>query len=255
MKRRFLQTPVCGGTGISSGQINLNVAALAGIYQCNITHWDDPALTALNPGVALPHTNITPIAYAEDVAVTQVFLQYLQLDGTWTLGVGTNFNAPPCVQHASLWSGVLAKMAATPNSVGCEPNLQADAAAVARSPPANPTAERPRVRTRPPCAPLCLWTGVFAEVPVLQFFWLVSRGGAGGPSSRTHVALVVGFLEGRHCSLRSGCAGTRVRLLSWARKLNPAQEMSRLLWLSASRALYCERCLCCASPPSSGAST
>ena len=107
--------------GVSNGQLNLSPAALASIYQCNTTFWDDPLIADLNPGVQLPHVNITPIAYTEDVGVTQIFLQYVQLDGTWSLGTGTNFKAPPCVQHASLWTGVLARLQATPSAIGCAP--------------------------------------------------------------------------------------------------------------------------------------
>ena len=104
---------------MSNGQLNLTPAVLSSIYQCNTTSWDDPLISALNPGVQLPHVNITPIAYIEDVGVTQIFLQYVQLDGTWPLGTGTNFAAPPCVQHASLWNGVLARLEATRYAIGC----------------------------------------------------------------------------------------------------------------------------------------
>ena len=107
--------------GVSNGQLNLSPAVLASIYQCNTTFWDDPMIAALNLGVQLPHVNITPVAYTEDVGVTQIFLQYVQLDGTWSLGTGTNFAAPPCVQHASLWTGVLARLQATPSAIGCAP--------------------------------------------------------------------------------------------------------------------------------------
>ena len=37
--------------GIANAQMHLDAHALAGIYQCNITQWDHPAIAALNPGL------------------------------------------------------------------------------------------------------------------------------------------------------------------------------------------------------------
>ena len=37
--------------GVPNGVLHLDAHALAGIYQCNITQWDHPAIVALNPTV------------------------------------------------------------------------------------------------------------------------------------------------------------------------------------------------------------
>jgi len=116
------------GAGIPSGQLHLDPSTLAGIYQCNITFWDDQAISALNPGLQLPHAAITPVTYNESVGVAQLFLQYVQLDGNWGLGTGTTFKAPACVQKAHLWNGVVALVTGTPNAIGRAPGRARGAA-------------------------------------------------------------------------------------------------------------------------------
>ena len=50
--------PVVNIEGIAPGQIKLTGQVLGDIYLGKITKWNDPALTALNPGVPLPDAAI-----------------------------------------------------------------------------------------------------------------------------------------------------------------------------------------------------
>jgi phosphate transport system substrate-binding protein len=51
--------PVVNIKGIAPGQIKLTGQVLGDIYLGKITKWNDPAIKALNPGVALPDADRT----------------------------------------------------------------------------------------------------------------------------------------------------------------------------------------------------
>ena len=71
----------------------VNSDALAKIFSGAITTWNDPILAALNPGVALPDTKITPIYRADSSGTTDNVQKYLTAAApqSWTKGVGTEF--------------------------------------------------------------------------------------------------------------------------------------------------------------------
>lgn len=78
--------------------LNLDAATLAGIFAGTITTWNDPAITALNSGVTLPATAITPVHRSDDSGTTENFTDYLyaaapdvwtsEPDGEWPLSGG-----------------------------------------------------------------------------------------------------------------------------------------------------------------------
>ncbi|MCC3294399.1 phosphate ABC transporter substrate-binding protein PstS [Arthrobacter sp. zg-Y411] len=57
--------------------LNLDAATIAAIFRGSIETWDDPAIAALNPGVALPSTRVTPVSRADDSGTTENFTEYL----------------------------------------------------------------------------------------------------------------------------------------------------------------------------------
>ena len=57
--------PVVNIKGIGPGQLKMTGAVLGDIYLGKITKWNDPALTALNPGVPLPDAAIAPVRRAD----------------------------------------------------------------------------------------------------------------------------------------------------------------------------------------------
>jgi phosphate transport system substrate-binding protein len=57
--------------------LQLDAAALAGIFSGEITTWNDPAIAALNDGVTLPDQAITAVHRSDDSGTTKNFTDYL----------------------------------------------------------------------------------------------------------------------------------------------------------------------------------
>jgi phosphate transport system substrate-binding protein len=62
-------------SGIST--LNMDAATIANIFNGKITTWNDPAIAALNPGVTLPSTAITPVHRSDSSGTTDNFTDYL----------------------------------------------------------------------------------------------------------------------------------------------------------------------------------
>jgi len=58
-------------------ELKLTGDVLAGIYLRTITKWNDPAIAALNAGVALPDLAIVPVTRSDKSGTTNVFTEYL----------------------------------------------------------------------------------------------------------------------------------------------------------------------------------
>ncbi|HEX5730967.1 phosphate ABC transporter substrate-binding protein PstS [Microbacterium sp.] len=79
-------------------ELNLDAATIAGLFAGTITNWNDPAIAALNEGVALPDLAVTPVHRADDSGTTENFTDYLfatapdvwtsEPDGVWPLSSG-----------------------------------------------------------------------------------------------------------------------------------------------------------------------
>ena len=66
--------------------INLDAKTVASIFDGKITKWNDAAITALNDGVDLPATKISPVHRSDDSGTTGNFTDYLNkaADGAWS---------------------------------------------------------------------------------------------------------------------------------------------------------------------------
>jgi phosphate transport system substrate-binding protein len=60
-----------------SGHLKFNGKLLAEIYAGKITSWNDPAIKALNPGVALPSMKIVPLHRSDSSGTTFIYTSYL----------------------------------------------------------------------------------------------------------------------------------------------------------------------------------
>lgn len=71
----------------------LNASTIARIFNGTIKQWNDPAIAALNEGVALPDTPITPIFRSDSSGTTDNVQQYLTTAAPqdWTSGAGSDF--------------------------------------------------------------------------------------------------------------------------------------------------------------------
>jgi phosphate transport system substrate-binding protein len=74
--------------------LNLNGPTVAKIFNGSITTWNDPAITALNPGAALPALPIHVVFRSDASGTTDNFQQYLDSASNhgWGKGTGKTFN-------------------------------------------------------------------------------------------------------------------------------------------------------------------
>lgn len=82
--------PVVHLPGIRPGELVLTGGVLADIYLGNITRWNDSAIQALNPDLALPDRAIVVVHRADGSGTTFVWSDYLsQASASWRQRVGT----------------------------------------------------------------------------------------------------------------------------------------------------------------------
>ena len=89
--------PVVNIAGIAPGKLALDGPVLSAIYRGRIVNWRDPAIAALNPGLALPDANITVVHRADASGTTWLWSRWLSAtDAEWqrTIGVGTSLAWP-----------------------------------------------------------------------------------------------------------------------------------------------------------------
>ncbi|WP_108920584.1 phosphate ABC transporter substrate-binding protein PstS [Mycobacterium montefiorense] len=111
--------------------LTLNSDALARILTGRIAVWNDPILVALNPGIALPGSNITPVYRADSSGTTDNLQKYLTAAApeTWSKGVGTEFQGG-VGEGAAKSSGVIQAVRTTPGAIGYVEKGFADQAGV-----------------------------------------------------------------------------------------------------------------------------
>lgn len=112
--------PVVNIKGIAPGQIRMNGQVLGDIFLGKISKWNDPALTALNPGVPLPDAAIAPVRRADGSGTTFIFTNYLsKVNAEWKakVGEGTAVNWPTGAGGKGN-EGVSAFVQRLPNSIG-----------------------------------------------------------------------------------------------------------------------------------------
>ncbi len=70
-------------------KLQLDAPTIAGIYLGKITKWNDPAIVAINAGVALPDLAILVVHRSDGSGTTNTFTTYLDtVDPTWHTSVG-----------------------------------------------------------------------------------------------------------------------------------------------------------------------
>ena len=112
--------PVINIKGITPGQVRLSGQLLGDIYLGKITKWNDPALTALNPGVPLPDAAIAVVRRADGSGTTFIFTNYLsKVNAEWKgkVGEGAAVNWPTGAGGKGN-EGVAAFVQRLPNSIG-----------------------------------------------------------------------------------------------------------------------------------------
>lgn len=112
--------PVVNIRRIGDGQLQLDGAILADIYLGKIRRWNDPAIVALNPGLALPDDVINVVYRSDKSGSTFVLSDYLsKVSGEWrnTMGAGTT-EAWKVGEGVDGGDNLAKAIANTPNSIG-----------------------------------------------------------------------------------------------------------------------------------------
>lgn len=118
--------PTCMGAVVLAynlpGIDNLNLSGdvVADIFAGNIKKWNDERITALNPAVNLPETDIVPVFRSDGSGTTFVFTDYLtKVNENWknSYGAGKSVNFP-VGQAAKGNPGVAGVISQTVNSIG-----------------------------------------------------------------------------------------------------------------------------------------
>ncbi len=112
--------PVVNVRGITPGQLKLTGQLLGDIFLGKVAKWNDPAIVALNPGVALPDSAIAVVRRADGSGTTFIFSNYLsKVNAEWKakVGEGTAVNWPTGAGGKGN-EGVAAFVQRLPNSIG-----------------------------------------------------------------------------------------------------------------------------------------
>jgi phosphate transport system substrate-binding protein len=105
-------------SGVSS--LKLTPTVIADIFEAKITKWNDPAITALNPGVSLPSTAITTAVRSDSSGTTANFSLYLMdaAPSVWTLGSSSTIKWPSTARAGTGNAGVAQIIKSTPGAIG-----------------------------------------------------------------------------------------------------------------------------------------
>jgi len=112
--------PVVNVKGITPGQLKLTGEVLGGIFLGEIKKWNDPAIAALNPGLALPDSAIAVVRRADSSGTSFIFTNYLsKVNAEWKskVGEGASVNWPTGAGGKGN-EGVSAFVQRLPNSIG-----------------------------------------------------------------------------------------------------------------------------------------
>jgi len=112
--------PVVNVQGVAPGQLKLTGAVLGDIFLGKVAKWNDPAITALNPGVNLPDATIAVVRRADGSGTSFIFTNYLsKVNAQWksTVGEGTAVKWPTGAGGKGN-EGVSSYVQRLPNSIG-----------------------------------------------------------------------------------------------------------------------------------------
>lgn len=112
--------PAYNIAGIAPGKLVLDGPVLAKIFLGEIGNWSDPAIAALNPGMALPNSRITVVHRSDGSGTSFNFTNYLsKANADWKakVGEGTAVKWPVGIGGKGN-EGVSAYVKQIPNSIG-----------------------------------------------------------------------------------------------------------------------------------------
>ena len=112
--------PITISYNLGVKDVVLDATTIARIFQRQITKWDDPAIGALNPGVALPGIDIVVAHRSDGSGTTENFTKYLvaAAPDAWTLKSGSTVEWPADTQAGNGNAGVAGIVKDTAGAIG-----------------------------------------------------------------------------------------------------------------------------------------
>ena len=103
-----------------SKTLQLTPTVIANIFQGKITTWNNPAITAINPGVSMPCTAVTIAVRSDSSGTTQNFSLFLMkaVPSVWTLGSSSTIKWPAAARAGAGNAGVAQIVKSTPGAIG-----------------------------------------------------------------------------------------------------------------------------------------
>ena len=123
---KILHIPTVAGADViaynlsGSPALKFDADTIAGIFLGNIKKWNDPKITALNPGVSLPDQEIVVVHRSDGSGTTYIWTDYLsKVSADWKQKVGTNtsVNWPTGIGGKGN-EGVAGQIKQTPGALG-----------------------------------------------------------------------------------------------------------------------------------------
>lgn len=100
--------------------LNLSPEVLAGIFAGDITSWQDPAITELNPDATLPDADITPVHRSDPSGTSENFTDYLDdvAGDVWTYGPIEDWPTEAGGEAGNGTSGLVQVVSENENTIG-----------------------------------------------------------------------------------------------------------------------------------------
>src|SRR5947207_1776063 len=123
---KILHIPTVAGADVvaynlpGNPALKLDADAIAGIFLGQIKKWNDPKITALNPGVSFPDQEIVVVHRSDGSGTTYIWTDYLsKISSEWKQKVGTNtsVNWPTGIGGKGN-EGVAGQIKQTPGALG-----------------------------------------------------------------------------------------------------------------------------------------
>lgn len=96
--------------------LQLSATTISGIFNNEITTWNDPAIAADNPDATLPSDTINPVYRGDPSGTSENFTEYLAAVGEWPHEPSDEW--PATGEAAQGTSGVIEVVGSTPGSIG-----------------------------------------------------------------------------------------------------------------------------------------
>ena len=123
---KILHIPTVAGADVvaynlpGNPKLKLDGETIAAIFLGTITQWNDPKITALNPGVTLPGQEIVVVHRSDGSGTTYIWTDYLsKVSPEWKQKVGTNTSVNwPVGLGGKGNEGVAGQIKQTPGAIG-----------------------------------------------------------------------------------------------------------------------------------------